>query len=122
MTDGRRALLQGVVFVSGAAVLVLELAAGRLLAPWFGLSLPVWTNVLAVVLGALACGYALGGRLAARGATERTLGGMLLAAGLLAAVAAFAGPVLGRALLRLEAPHWRSRLRGRNARQSSRGA
>lgn len=95
----RRVLLQAVVLVAGAAVLVLELAAGRLLAPWFGMSLPVWTNVLAVVLGALAAGYALGGRLADRGIGARGLGAVLLAAGVLSAAAAWAGPRLGAALL-----------------------
>ncbi|TAJ21476.1 MAG: hypothetical protein EPO68_04670 [Planctomycetota bacterium] len=47
---------------AGAATMIVELAAVRLLAPWFGTSLPVWTNVLAVILGGLALGYALGGR------------------------------------------------------------
>jgi len=98
--DGpRRAILQGVVIAAGAGVLVLELAAGRLLAPWFGMSLPVWTNVLAVVLGALAAGYALGGRLASRAASLGTLGGLLLGAGALAAAAGWGGPHLGAALL-----------------------
>jgi spermidine synthase len=99
MERGRPALLLVVVFVSGAAVLVLELAAARLFAPWFGTSLPVWTNVLAVVLGALAAGYALGGRMAARGPSLRTLGALLLAAGVLSGVAALAGPPLARSLL-----------------------
>ncbi|MCK6481857.1 MAG: fused MFS/spermidine synthase [Planctomycetes bacterium] len=96
---GGRALLLAVVLLSGAAVMVLEVSAGRLLAPWFGMSLPVWTNVLAVVLGALAAGYALGGRLAARGADQRTMGVLLAAGGLLAAGAAWAGPRLAPALL-----------------------
>ena len=84
MDRARQALLLAVVLVSGAAVLVLELAAGRLFAPWFGMSLPVWTNVLAVVMGALACGYALGGRMAARGAGMTATGVVLATAGLLA--------------------------------------
>jgi spermidine synthase len=99
MDRARQALLLVVVLVSGAAVLVLELAAGRLFAPWFGMSLPVWTNVLAVVLGALAAGYVLGGRLAARGASFATTGAVLAAAGLLTAAGAWAGPALARSLL-----------------------
>ncbi len=99
MDRARQALLYVVVLLSGAAVLVLELAAGRLFAPWFGMSLPVWTNVLAVVLGALACGYALGGRLAARGAGMTATGVVLACAGLLSAGAALAGPPLARSFL-----------------------
>jgi len=53
--------------VGGAGTMTVELAAVRLLAPWYGTSLSVWTNVIAVVLLALALGYALGGRLSARG-------------------------------------------------------
>ena len=99
MDRARQALLLAVVLVSGAAVLVLELAAGRLLAPWFGMSLPVWTNVLAVVLGALACGYALGGRMAARGAGMATLGLVLVAAGLLTGLGVITGPALAKSFL-----------------------
>jgi spermidine synthase len=99
MDRARQALLLVVVLVSGAAVLVLELAAGRLFAPWFGMSLPVWTNVLAVVMGALACGYALGGRMAARGAGMTATGVVLALAGLLAGAAALAGPALARSFL-----------------------
>src|SRR5688572_2801288 len=99
MDRARQTLLLVVVLVSGAAVLVLELAAGRLFAPWFGMSLPVWTNVLAVVLGCLAAGYALGGRLAARGAGMTTMGLVLAGAGLLTAAAAWFGPALARSFL-----------------------
>jgi len=99
MSRGRQTLLLAVVAVAGAGVLVLELAAARLFAPSFGTSMPVWTNVLAVVLGALAAGYALGGRLAARGPSLRTPGWVLLAAGALASAAALLGPALGRSLL-----------------------
>ncbi|MDF1797877.1 MAG: fused MFS/spermidine synthase [Planctomycetota bacterium] len=52
--------------LSGAAVMCIELSAVRLLAPWFGTSLPVWSNVIAVVLLGLSIGYLFGGR-ASRG-------------------------------------------------------
>ncbi|QQR55289.1 fused MFS/spermidine synthase [Candidatus Peregrinibacteria bacterium] len=59
-----------VYFVSaalcGAVVMGVELSASRLLAPYFGNSLYVWTNVIAVVLLALAGGYFYGGKLADR--------------------------------------------------------
>ena len=47
MTD---ALLLAVAAATGAAVMIVELMAVRLLAPWFGQTLPVWTNVIGVVL------------------------------------------------------------------------
>jgi predicted membrane-bound spermidine synthase len=56
--------------VAGAAVMVVELAAGRMLTPVFGGSIEVWAVVIAVTMAALAAGYALGGSLAdSRGGT-----------------------------------------------------
>jgi len=70
-----------VAALTGAAVMVLELMAVRLMAPWFGQSQIVWTNVIGVVLAALAAGQWLGGRWAEReqGPKPATL---LLVAGL----------------------------------------
>lgn len=56
------ALLLAVAAATGAAVMIVELLAVRLLAPWFGQSQIVWTNVIGVVLVALAAGQVLGGR------------------------------------------------------------
>ena len=81
--------------VVGAASLGAEIAAARLLAPWFGASTIVWANTIATVLVALSAGYWVGGRLADRDPTVRGLGRLvLLAAGLMAAVPFAAGPFL----------------------------
>lgn len=71
--------------LAGAATLIVELSAVRLLAPWFGASSGVWTNVIGVILLALSLGYLVGARLAARPRPERSLGIVLVAAGLCAA-------------------------------------
>ena len=47
---GSAAALLAISALAGAATMVVELAAVRLLAPWFGTSMVVWTNVIAVVL------------------------------------------------------------------------
>ena len=83
------------VFVVGAGSLGAEIAAVRLLAPYFGESTIVWANTIAVVLVALATGYWLGGRFADRHPHRRGLCTLaLLAATLLAAVPFVAHPVL----------------------------
>jgi spermidine synthase len=54
------------VFLSGAVLLGVEIAASRVLAPTFGSSLYVWGALIGVVLTGLALGYAIGGALADR--------------------------------------------------------
>lgn len=86
-------------FVAGAAILVVEFAAVRLLAPAFGQSVLVWSVVIGLVLVALAAGYALGGRLGERCASTRPLFLAWLLAALWIALAAWQGAALCRALL-----------------------
>lgn len=61
-----RRLFYFTVFSTGACVLIFEVAAVRLLAPYFGASLYVLSSVLSVILAALTLGYFFGGRLADR--------------------------------------------------------
>jgi spermidine synthase len=63
--------------ITGAIVMGLELVAFRLYAPYFGYSVYVWGSMISVVMGALACGYALGGRLAHRTRPELFLYGAI---------------------------------------------
>jgi spermidine synthase len=93
--------------VVGAASLGAEIAAARLLAPWFGASTIVWANTIATVLVALSAGYWVGGRLADRDPTLAGLSRVVLWAALLLALVPFvAGPFLRisvQALDRVEA-------------------
>ena len=61
-----RVWLYCTVFLTGAAVMVIELLGTRLIAPFYGASLYVWTSVISVTLIALALGYFVGGRWADR--------------------------------------------------------
>ena len=84
-----------VVFVVGAASLGSEIAAARLLAPYFGASTTVWANTIATVLVALSIGYWLGGRLADRHPLHRHMSALVLMAAVgLAAVPFIARPFL----------------------------
>ncbi|HEY7563195.1 MAG TPA: fused MFS/spermidine synthase [Gaiellaceae bacterium] len=71
------------VFVSGAVLLGVEIAASRVLAPFFGNSLYVWGSLIGVVLTGLALGYWLGGALADRLPVTRLLLGVMALAALL---------------------------------------
>ena len=83
-------------FVVGTASLGAEIAAARLLAPYFGASTIVWANIIATVLVSLSVGYWVGGRLADRAPHLRGLCTLVtVAAVLLAAVPFAAGPFLG---------------------------
>lgn len=68
MSDGtgrrRSRALLAAVFVTGACVLMLEVVATRLLAPYFGNTIFAFSSVIGVTLAALSVGYAAGGRFA----------------------------------------------------------
>jgi spermidine synthase len=82
--------LNALVFCAGAASLATEIAAARLLAPYYGSSTVVWANVIGLVLASLSLGYWLGGRLADRRPSPRVLGAIVLAASVLIAGVTFA--------------------------------
>jgi len=60
------AFLYLTVTLSGAAVMILELLGTRIIGPFYGVSLYVWSSLIAVTLVALALGYYLGGYIADR--------------------------------------------------------
>jgi spermidine synthase len=75
--------LLATVFVTGAAVILIEILGTRVIGPVFGVSLFVWSALLAVTLGSLAAGYYAGGVLVDRTPTAKLLGLIVVAAGLL---------------------------------------
>ncbi|MSR47431.1 MAG: hypothetical protein EXS13_10265 [Planctomycetes bacterium] len=91
-------------FLSGAGVLVVEMTAPRALAPWFGQAQFVWTNVIGLVLAALAIGSMVGGRLADRRQSPILLASLLLAAATLVAVSAWLPGPVARAVLPARLP------------------
>ena len=102
----RRTIYDITIFLSAAGALTLEIVAGRLLAPYVGMSLYTWTAIIAVVLAGLSIGHWIGGRLAgsgvdARGGATRLAVALAMAAvcslATLVLVRVLAGPVLGSA-------------------------
>lgn len=62
-----------ILLVEGASLMAVELMGAKLLAPFYGSSLYVWTAVLAITVLGLTLGYYFGGRLSADQATEKRL-------------------------------------------------
>ncbi len=88
-----------IAFLGGFSVMSLELTAVRLLAPYFGDSAFVWTNVIGVMLAALAMGAWLGGRLADASMTGKRLSILFVVSGLLTACVPLLAQALGPFLL-----------------------
>lgn len=81
--------------LSGALVMVIEVLGSRVVGPFFGVSLFVWTSLITVTLLALAGGYAIGGMLSDRFQRPDYLFGIVLLAGLLVLlIPILKGPVL----------------------------
>lgn len=71
-----------VVFIASFCTLVIELVAGRIMAPYVGVSLYTWTSIIGVVLAGISIGAYLGGILADRYPRQATLGWLLFLSGL----------------------------------------
>lgn len=75
---------RALVFFASAAVLVLEILAGRMMAPYVGVTLETFTGIIGTVLAGISLGSWLGGRLADRYPPQRILPIILVVGGLLA--------------------------------------
>ena len=67
-------------FLGSGSLLVLEIVAGRLIAPSVGVSLYTWTSVIGVVLAGISIGNYLGGRLADQRPSRTVLSAIYLGA------------------------------------------
>lgn len=91
-------LARSLVFFTSGAVLVIEILAARLLAPYLGVSQEVWTGIIGVILAGISLGAWMGGAAADRGNPRRLPGPLLVAGGLTALasplIVDFIGPAL----------------------------
>ncbi len=70
-----------IVFTASACILIIEIVAGRILAPTIGVSLYTWTSIIGIVLAGISAGNYLGGVIADRFPARSVLGLILLASG-----------------------------------------
>lgn len=83
-------LLNFAVFVCGAILMIFELTGSRMLAPYLGTSIYVWTCLIGVILGSLSAGYHLGGKLADKRAQIDDFSLLLFLAAICLALTTFA--------------------------------
>ncbi len=81
--------LEFTVFFSGAFVMAYEMLASRILGPYLGTSIQVWTIIIGVFLVSLSLGYVFGGRWADRRPDHRLLGKIILTASVLILLSGF---------------------------------
>ncbi len=75
--------LEIIVFAVGAVVMILELVGSRILAPYLGTSIFVWTSLIGIILGSLSLGYWQGGKIADKNPNYKTFSLILLVAAIL---------------------------------------
>ena len=86
------------VFYASGAVLALEILAGRLLAPYVGVTLESYTGIIGTILAGIAAGSWIGGRLADRYDPRRLLGPALVIGGALALLSVPVVDYLGQSM------------------------
>lgn len=78
----KNTLLLASVFITGCAVLIIEIAATRILSPYYGNTIYTTSSVIGTVLAALSFGYYLGGIASDKNPHHRTFYSIIFIAGL----------------------------------------
>jgi spermidine synthase len=99
----KKLLLPLVVFITGAVTMIFELAGSRILGPYLGTSLVVWTALIGIIMACLSLGYSVGGALADRRPDTRLLSWILLLSGASIVFTHLAHDYLLRVLIRYTA-------------------
>ena len=73
-----------ITFIASFCSLVIEMVAGRILAPFVGVSLYTWTSIIDIILAGISIGAYIGGKLVDRYPRRRTLGILLFLSGVAA--------------------------------------
>lgn len=99
-SKGFIAYLIATAAVCGALVMGIKVLGSRVIGPFFGVSLFVWTSLITVTMVALAAGYAIGGHLSDRKSSPDWLYGIIMVSGILVMLI----PALKEPLLQMSLP------------------
>jgi len=78
----KRLTIYYMAFISGFAVMAIEMLGGRILAPWFGGTIYIWGSIISTFLIALSIGYLLGGQISIHNPSIKKFGLLFITAGL----------------------------------------
>src|SRR3990170_5139869 len=74
-------LIEITAFISGAAIMILELVASRIITPYLGATIYSWSSLIGTIMISLSLGYWWGGKIADKKASYNLLGKLLLFSG-----------------------------------------
>ena len=86
--------LEIIVFICGAVVMILELVGSRVLAPYVGTSIFVWTSLIGIILGSLSLGYWWGGKMADKNPNYKIFSVIILFVAILICLTALIKPII----------------------------
>ena len=99
--------LEITVFISGAVVMMIEIVGSRMMAPYLGTSIIVWTSLIGIILGFLSLGYWLGGKVADVRPSYKIFSFIILLASLFVFIMIFIqAPILSFIQARLSNIYW----------------
>ena len=75
----RKYTLEITAFIAGGVVMILEIIGSRILAPFLGTSIYVWSSLIGIILASLSLGYWWGGKLADKDPQYKTLSKLIFA-------------------------------------------
>jgi len=98
-----------VAFISGFAIMTVELLGGRILSPFFGSSVYVWGSIITVFMLSLSFGYLSGGKLSTRNPNPVTYSiFFVVAAVLITPIILFSDAIMEQVFLVIEDPRYGS--------------
>ena len=77
----KKYILEIIILLAGAITMAFEIVGARVLGPYFGASIFVWTSLIGIIMGSLSLGYWLGGKFSEKHNSFGFLSWMLLLAG-----------------------------------------
>ncbi|NOX45485.1 MAG: spermidine synthase [Chlorobi bacterium] len=81
--------LELIIFFAGIITMAFELAGSRILGPYFGASIFIWTSLIGIIMGSLSVGYWFGGQVSIRRSDLKILSILLLFGAIFIFVTAF---------------------------------